>query len=165
MGRDERSAGYNFGVEDVILENLPAAAGDFEAAKEHQLVPVLPEPIPPHPAGTPVYRGRTLAECLAKLRQAPAAERADAVRAIGSFGEDAAAAANTVAGLWLTLIHKRGRRRPGRFHRSGRRVPRRPRCWPKCFLIRSPCAFARCSSIGGDGAGGGSGIAGIGSRS
>ncbi len=100
VGRDERSAGYNFGVEDVILEKLPATAGEFEPPVEHQLVPVLPETIPAQAPGKPLYRGRPLAAYAAKLRQAPAAERAEVVRAIGAFGEDGVGEVSLVA---LTL--------------------------------------------------------------
>jgi len=97
VGRDERSAGYNFGVEDVILEKLPATAGQFEAAVERQLAPVLTEMPPAQPSGTPIYRGQPLSVYMAKLRHVPAADRAQAVRAIGSFGEDGAPAAEAVA--------------------------------------------------------------------
>ena len=101
VGRDERSAGYNFGVEDVILEKLPATAGEFEPPVEHQLVPVLPEAIPAQAPGIPLYRGRPLTAYLAKLRQGPAEERPEVVRAIGAFGEDAAGEVSSVA-LLLT---------------------------------------------------------------
>ena len=98
VGRDGRSAGYNFGVEDVILEQLPPRAGEFEPAVEHQLVPVLPDATPAQFPGTPIYRARTLAEYEEKLRHAPMGERAEALRAIGSFGDDGATATGTVAG-------------------------------------------------------------------
>ena len=97
VGRDERSAGYNFGVEDVILEKLPATAGEFEPAAERQLTPVLVEMPPAQPAGTPVYRGQPLPVYTAKLRHVQSADRAQVVRAIGSFGEDGAPAAEAVA--------------------------------------------------------------------
>ena len=100
VGRDERSAGYNFGVEDVILEKLPATAGEFEPQVEHQLVPVLPEAVTAQAAGIPLYRGQPLAAYVAKLDQGPAAERAEVLRAIGAFGEDAAGEVSSVA---LTL--------------------------------------------------------------
>ncbi|MGH9454428.1 MAG: glycoside hydrolase family 172 protein, partial [Terriglobia bacterium] len=98
VGRDERSAGYNFGVEDVILEKVPATAGEFEPKVKHQLAPVLPEAIPTQAPGTPIYRGRRLAAYVEKLSQAPAADRANVLRAIGSFGEDGATAASAIAG-------------------------------------------------------------------
>ena len=98
VGRDERSAGYNFGVEDLILERLPATAGEFEPEVKHQLEPVLPEAISAPARGTPVYRGRPLSEYGEKLRNASAAERAEVVRAIGSFGEDGAPVASAIAG-------------------------------------------------------------------
>jgi Protein of unknown function (DUF2961)/HEAT repeats len=97
VGRDERAAGYNFGVEDLILEKLPASAGEFEPEVKQQLEPVLPKATPAPVPGIPVYRGRPLSEYVEKLRQAPAAERADVVRAIGSFGEDGAPETSLVA--------------------------------------------------------------------
>jgi hypothetical protein len=98
VGRDERSAGYDFGVEDVILEKLPATAGDFEPKVEHQLTPVLPEATPAQAPGTPVYRGRPLEAYVEKLRQVPPVGRAEVVRAIGSFGEDAQAETGAITG-------------------------------------------------------------------
>jgi hypothetical protein len=98
VGRDERAAGYNFGVEDLILEKLPASAGEFEPEVKEQLEPVLPKATPARVPGTPIYRGLPLSDYVEKLRQALAAERADLVRAIGSFGEDGAAAATAMAG-------------------------------------------------------------------
>jgi HEAT repeat protein len=98
VGRDERSAGYNFGVEDLILEKLPTSAGQFEPKVEHHLAPDLPEPTLAQAPGTPVYRRRPLADYVENLRQAPAAQRADVLRAMGSFGRDGAPAASAVAG-------------------------------------------------------------------
>jgi hypothetical protein len=97
VGRDEHSAGYDFGVEDVILEKLPTGAGEFESVKERQLVPVLPEATASQIPGTPIYRGRALAEYVEKLRQSPREERAEVVRAIGCFGEDGLTATSPVA--------------------------------------------------------------------
>jgi len=97
VGRDEHSVGYNFGVEDVILEKLPANAGEFEPAVQHQLVPEPPETVPAAAPGTPVYRGRPLTVCLEQFREPSASDRAGAVRAIGSFGQDASAATSTLA--------------------------------------------------------------------
>ena len=101
VGRDERSAGYNFGVEDVILEKLPAAAGEFEPQVEHQPVPVLPQALPAQAPGIPLYRGLPVIAYAAKLQQAPAAERAEVVRAIGAFGEDGVGEVSSIA-LMLT---------------------------------------------------------------
>jgi hypothetical protein len=103
VGRDERSAGYNFGVEDVIMEKLPATAGEFEPQVEHQLAPVLPAAFPANAPGIPLYRGRPLAAYVAKLREGPAAERAEVVRAIGAFGEDGAGEVSSVALLLADL--------------------------------------------------------------
>jgi HEAT repeats len=98
VGRDDRSAGYNFGVEDLILESLPTSAGEFEPEVKHQLEPELPAAVPTETPGTPVYRGHPLADYVAKLQQAAEPGRADLLRAIGSFGADGAPAAGLVAG-------------------------------------------------------------------
>ena len=98
VGHDERSAGYNFGVEDVILERLSANAGEFEADVKRQLTPVPPEAVPAAAPGTSVYRGQPLSVYVEKLHQATSPDRAQIVRAIGSFGEDGATAATAVAG-------------------------------------------------------------------
>lgn len=97
VGRDERSAGYNFGVEDVILERLASTAGEPEAEVQHQLRPVLPEPQPAVVAGTSVYRGLPLRAYVTKARNEQGAGRAQAVRAIGSFGKDGASEARELA--------------------------------------------------------------------
>jgi hypothetical protein len=97
VGRDERSVGYNFGVEDLILERVPASAGQFEPEVERQLVPEAPEATPARPRGTPVYRGRPLADYAERLRQATSADRAGTLRAIGSFGAEGASATGLVA--------------------------------------------------------------------
>ncbi len=97
VGRDERSAGYNFGVEDVILEKLSANASEFEPPVEHQLVPAPAEATPARAPGILLYRGQPVTAYAARLRQAPAAERAELVRAIGAFGEDGAGEISPVA--------------------------------------------------------------------
>ncbi|HXJ93362.1 MAG TPA: DUF2961 domain-containing protein [Terriglobia bacterium] len=99
-GKDERSSGYNFGLNDVVLEKVPASAGVPEGPTEHQLVPELPPGAPAAaaaPEGLPTYRGRTLAAYREQLKNAPQADRADVIRATGSFGEDAVPAADEVA--------------------------------------------------------------------
>ena len=79
VGKDGRSSGYYLGVNDVALERIPAPATAVEA-----LAPVAPL------AGI-VYRGRPLSAYLSQPRNA------DALRAIGSFGPNAASAVNHVA--------------------------------------------------------------------
>lgn len=96
VGRDERSAGFDIGVNDVILEKLPPSAGAPESPTEPQLTPVLPEALPPGPEGVPVYRGLPLSAYLDKLETASAMDRPDLIRAIGAFGEDATPALSAV---------------------------------------------------------------------
>ena len=97
VGKDNRSAGYNLGINDVVLERISASAGEREPVTELQLVPELPPAAPVVLPGTPIYRGLPLSAYRDKLRDATDASRPDAVRAIGAFGEDASPAVGEVA--------------------------------------------------------------------
>ena len=88
VGKDERSAGYNLGINDVVLEKVPDIPSEREPRVE--VVPQPPEAGPAISAGVPVYRGLPLSAYLDKLKRAPQADRPDVLRAIGSFGEDTA---------------------------------------------------------------------------
>jgi hypothetical protein len=92
VGKDNESAGYNVGVYDLVLEKLPPNAGDPEPETVHQLTPTPAEAVPAVPEGTIVFRGLPLAAYLDRLKTAPTADRPDVLRALGSFGEDAAPA-------------------------------------------------------------------------
>ena len=86
VGKDEHSAGFNLGINAAVLEKVPSTAqapadnrpGDADA--------------PAAPEGAVVYRGRPLAYYSGRFKEASPSERADLVRAIGSFGADAAPA-------------------------------------------------------------------------
>ena len=83
QGRDGRSAGYYLGINDIVVERVPETVPEGVAA-------------PPQTArvGTEaVYRGRPLAEYRKRLS---GGSRAAALRGIGSFREDGAAAASEV---------------------------------------------------------------------
>jgi len=83
-GRDGRSAGYNLGINDVILERIPEAASHSSLESGSRSV-----------GSGVVYRGRTLAFYRAGLGHAR--ERAEVLRSIGSFREDGASAVPDVA--------------------------------------------------------------------
>jgi hypothetical protein len=83
-GRDGRSSGFNLGINDVVLERIPKS----EPAPH----PRPQEASPVHPAGVALYRGVPLSVYRQRLAQAAGEERAEIVRSIGSFREDAAAA-------------------------------------------------------------------------
>jgi hypothetical protein len=89
VGKDEKSAGYDVGIYEVVLEKLPETVGEPDTTKALQLTPTLPEPAPRVSAGTVVYRGLPLAAYLDKVAATPGAGRADLIRALGAFGEDA----------------------------------------------------------------------------
>jgi hypothetical protein len=79
VGKDSRSSGYNFGVNDVILERVPETAA------------VRDESLPADTSAAPVYRGVTLPSYLWELGRT-GANRAFLLRAIGAFGADAGTA-------------------------------------------------------------------------
>lgn len=76
--RDGRSSGYNLGINDVILEQIPQMPS-----------PSSPERvIAPTTAGA-VYRGQPLSFYREELRHGGSSDRAEIVRSIGSFRGDA----------------------------------------------------------------------------
>ncbi len=80
-GKDQHSVGYNLGVNDVVLERM-------ENAPE---VPDVREGMSRQGEG-PVFRGFPLGSYVAKLKSASQEQRPILIRAIGSFGADAASA-------------------------------------------------------------------------
>ncbi len=83
-GKDPRSAGYNFGIQEVDLERvLQAPASPTEEASA---------PKPAVSSDTASYRGRALSFYVERLRSAVGNDRPDLLRAIGSFGASAAPA-------------------------------------------------------------------------
>ncbi len=87
VGRDSRSSGYNLGINDVVLERIPRAV----AAAPQSAALRAPQ------TGGIVYRGLPLSAYLQQLKRASGANRAEVVRAIGAFGEDAGPAVQEVA--------------------------------------------------------------------
>lgn len=90
VGKDSRSSGYNFGINDVVLERVieTGSAGD-------QALVIAPDPN--EASGAPVYRGVTLQRYLREYRRASRSRRPALLRAIGAFGSDASPAVNDVA--------------------------------------------------------------------
>ncbi|HVN03955.1 MAG TPA: DUF2961 domain-containing protein [Bryobacteraceae bacterium] len=88
VGRDSRSSGFNFGLNDVVLERIPEKASASGRG---------PDETPHISAGGPVYRSRPLAAYVQDLMQASVSGRADVLRAIGAFGPDARSAIDDVA--------------------------------------------------------------------
>jgi hypothetical protein len=88
MGRDPHSAGYNFGIEDLVLERVP---------QPEPLSPASEAQGPATAAGAIVYRGRPLSYYIARLKNSSPADRAGVLRAIGNFGLDGATAVTLLA--------------------------------------------------------------------
>jgi hypothetical protein len=97
VGKDPRSAGYNLGLNDLVLEKIPAIAGPNAPDATGEAGPALSEPGPAVPEGAPVFRGLTLPATLGKLKEAAPGDRPAVLRAVGSFGEDAVGAIGEVA--------------------------------------------------------------------
>src|SRR5579859_1598798 len=87
-GKDPRSAGYNFGIQELVLEKVQQTP--TPTAEEARV------PKPALPADTPIYRGRPLVFYLTRLKTAPRGERADLLRAVGSFGPGAVPAVDAL---------------------------------------------------------------------
>ena len=91
VGKDPRSAGYNFGVQEVVLERVQLDSAPANDA------PALP-PSNVRLADA-VYRGRPLRFYLANLTKASAGAQPAILRAIGSFGSDAGPATENLTKL------------------------------------------------------------------
>ena len=85
-GKDSRSFGYNFGLNDVVLEKMPE--GEDEAGSS----PLEDEGAVAAQSKGPVYRGRALSYYLGKLKTASGEEQMRLLRAVGEFGKDGNAA-------------------------------------------------------------------------
>ena len=83
-GKDQRSAGYNVGINDVVLEKVPS--GDEPDAPDAE------KEANTGGANGIVYRGRPLQSYLAKFEGASESERAILLRVVGQFGVDASSA-------------------------------------------------------------------------
>jgi hypothetical protein len=88
MGKDPHSLGYNFGLNDIVLEKVPDVSVQAETEPETQGEVV---------AGSgPVYRGRPLSFYLTRMKAASGAQRIPLIYAVGEFGSDGAAAVPTL---------------------------------------------------------------------
>jgi hypothetical protein len=88
MGKDPHSLGYNFGLNDIVLEKVPDVSAQAETEPETQGEVV---------AGSgPVYRGRPLSFYLTRMKAASGAQRIPLIYAVGEFGSDGAAAVPTL---------------------------------------------------------------------
>ena len=94
-GKNQRSAGYNFGIQEVDLERVPqtsaAPAEETRVAKTNAQENTS--------LNAPVYRGQPLAFYAARLKSAKTGDRASVLRAIGSLGRDAAPATDFLVTL------------------------------------------------------------------
>ena len=83
-GKDPNSAGYNFGIQELVLERVPPDEKSTPSTSDAKDSATA--------AGAIVYRGQTLSYYVAQLKNSSPEDRAAALRAIGSFGPDAATA-------------------------------------------------------------------------
>jgi D-arabinan exo alpha-(1,3)/(1,5)-arabinofuranosidase (non-reducing end) len=80
-GKDSRSAGYNLGINDVVLAKVSTAEPSDAAIGE--------EPKNLGSSAQVTYRGRLLSSYVTQLKNAGGLDRPELLRAIGSFGADA----------------------------------------------------------------------------
>jgi hypothetical protein len=83
-GKDPNSAGYNFGIQELVIERVPPdeqpAPSTSDAKNSATAV------------GAVVYRGQPLSYYVARLKKSSPEDLAATLRAIGNFGPDAATA-------------------------------------------------------------------------
>jgi HEAT repeat protein len=94
VGKDSRSSGYNFGLNDVVLERVPTVSSSGSTQPKNPASSKSESRVPSN--GTPVYRGLPLSAYLQQLEHSSANDRADIVRSIGAFGKDGASAVRYV---------------------------------------------------------------------
>ncbi len=88
VGKDSRSSGFNFGLNDIVLERITEPASVSASGSNH----------PPHiSAGSALYRDLPLSAYLQKLKHATGTGRAEMLRAIGAFGPGARSATEELA--------------------------------------------------------------------
>jgi HEAT repeat protein len=95
VGKDSASSGFNLGIDGIVLseiENGEALVKATGAGLPRYETPEAAAPVRASAKGS-VYRGQPLSAYVAQLRQSSASSRADAIRAIGAFGNDGSAAA------------------------------------------------------------------------
>jgi hypothetical protein len=86
VGKEQRSVGYNLGINDVVLEKVP-----------EQPEPIVEAPPCASAKTGPVFRGCPLSYYVMKLNSSSPDKRLDSIRAIGTFGTDAGSAASEIA--------------------------------------------------------------------
>ena len=86
VGKEQRSVGYNVGINDVVIERV-----------SDQPEPPLEAPRCAAAKAGPLFRGCPLTFYLTKLKVGSDTERLFAIRSLGSFGIDAAPAVGTIA--------------------------------------------------------------------
>ncbi len=84
MGKDPHSAGYNFGIQELVLERVPPVEQPAPSTSEARNSVTA--------AGAIVYRGQPFSHYVAQLKNSSPENRAAALRAIGNFGPHAATA-------------------------------------------------------------------------
>jgi HEAT repeat protein len=94
VGKDALSSGYNLGIDGVVLSEIQNGEALVHATGAGVPRYETPEPgVPGHPPVAGIaYRGKPLSYFVAQLKQSPQASRADVLRSIAAFGEDAAPA-------------------------------------------------------------------------
>jgi hypothetical protein len=91
VGKDERSGGYNLGINSAVLEKIPSMEQTASDPAVDTQVTATTEGV--------VYRGHSVSYYADSLKTAPETARADLVRAVGAFGADAAPALSSLTAI------------------------------------------------------------------
>jgi hypothetical protein len=92
VGKDPLSSGYNLGVDDVVLSEVKPESSAETSSGGSGIKPGTS-------TASAVYRGQLLNYYVEKLKSASGENRPAAIRSIGAFGPDAAAASKQLAAL------------------------------------------------------------------
>jgi hypothetical protein len=90
-GKDPHSVGYDFGLNDIVLERVPNSSEQQTATQD------VPPPIVDSNGNQPLYRGHALAYYLNRLNSATGVDRIRMLRALGEFGPDGSAATHVLS--------------------------------------------------------------------
>lgn len=101
VGKDSLSSGYNVGIDGIVLAEIKDGEALVNATGAGLPRYEVPEAMlaPQAKASGITYRGKSLSFYVAALKQATPQNRADAIRALGNFGEDASSTVDILVPL------------------------------------------------------------------
>lgn len=97
QSKDSRSVGYNLGINEVVLEKVPAAEASTDG------LPMEEKQEATKAMGGPVYRGRPLSYYVTNLKRGSLESHVEWIRAMGYFGNDGVSAVPELTTLLADL--------------------------------------------------------------